>query len=78
MRLIWLASLVALVVAWAPGGAIDDDAEIRAEIEGYRSAWNAGDADGLASYYFEDGDRSNNRGDVFRGRAAIRDHYRTV
>lgn len=44
----------------------------------YRSAWDAGDADALASYYYEDRDRSNNSGDVFRGRAAIRDHYRTV
>jgi uncharacterized protein (TIGR02246 family) len=56
----------------------DDEAQIRSEIDGYLNAWNAGDADALAAYYEVDGDRANNSGDVFRGRAAIRDHYRKV
>jgi uncharacterized protein (TIGR02246 family) len=74
--------LVALVVAAfsvqgvvaAPG----DESAIRAEIHGYLEAWNAGDAERLASFYTEDGDRANNRGDMFRGRVAILDHYKRV
>ena len=57
---------------------VDDETLIRAEIDAYLVAWNAGDADALASFYDEDGDRVNNRGEVFRGPAAIREHYEKV
>jgi uncharacterized protein (TIGR02246 family) len=56
--------------------AADDEALIRTEIQSYLEAWNAGDAEALAAHYLEDGDRANNQGHVFRGRAAILDHYR--
>lgn len=49
MRLIWIACLVALFVVCEPVSATEDEVDIRAEIEGYRGAWNAGDADALAS-----------------------------
>lgn len=58
----------------APG----DVSQIRAEIQGYLEAWNSGDAERLVSFYTEDADRANNRGDIFHGRAAILDHYKRV
>ena len=69
-----VVALSVQVAVAAPG----DEGAIRAEIQGYLDAWNAGDAAGLASFYLEDGDRANNRGDVFHGRSAILDHYRNV
>lgn len=44
MKLIPLAGLFNLLLVCAFAHAAEDEAEIRAEIEGYRSAWNAGDA----------------------------------
>lgn len=58
--------------------ATGEESQIRAEIQGYLEAWNSGDADRLASFYTEDGDRANNRGDIFHGRVAILDHYKRV
>ena len=58
----------------APG----EETQIRAEIQSYLEAWNAGDAEKLAAHYTEDGDRANNRGNVFHGRAAILAHYERV
>lgn len=77
MRPITLVTcLVALVLVSTAVNASDDEAAIRAEIDSYRAASNALDADLLASFYLEDSDRTNNSGDLFRGREAIRDHYR--
>ena len=70
-----LLAALSLVGAAAANGNED---EIRAEIQAYLEAWNAGDAEDLASFYTEDGDRANNRGDVFRGRPAILAHYQKV
>ena len=78
MKLASVAALMGFFILPATGYAADDEAAIRAEIDGYLSAWNAGDADALASYYLEDGDRTNNSGDIFVGREAIRDHYKNV
>ena len=72
--------LIFAAVTLASGtiAAAADESDVRGEIQGYLEAWNSGDAERLASFYMEDGDRANNRGDVFRGREAISDHYRRV
>jgi uncharacterized protein (TIGR02246 family) len=73
--------ILLLAVAFPATGALadsGDENEIRLEIQGYLEAWNSGDAQRLASFYTEDGDRANNRGDFFRGRAAILDHYKRL
>ena len=76
------AALASLLVAAAflSGTAAASDAEsrVRGEIQGYLEAWNSGDAERLASFYMEDGDRANNRGQMFHGRTAIREHYEKV
>ena len=78
MKTILISLLVAAVSVLAAPAAPDDESRIRAEIQGYLEAWNAGDAERLASFYTEDADRANNRGDIFHGRAAILEHYRKV
>ena len=75
------SALLLLVAAMSPLTALaseNDERAIRAEIGAYLAAWNAGDAAGIASFYTADGDRANNRGEIFRGRAAIHDHYEKV
>jgi uncharacterized protein (TIGR02246 family) len=78
MKITSIAGFFVLLAFSIMAHASDDDANIRAEIDGYLAAWNAGDADALASYYMEDGDRVNNSGDTFVGRSAIREHYKVV
>lgn len=73
-----IAVLVAAVSVQGAVATPEDENQIRDEIQGYLVAWNSGDAEKLASFYTEDGDRANNRGDIFRGRAAILAHYQRV
>lgn len=78
MKALLILAVAAAASMFTTAAPADDETEIRAEIGSYLEAWNAGDAERLASFYLEDGDRANNRGDLFRGRAVIRDHYTRV
>lgn len=78
MKVALTLAVAAVASFLTTAAAADDESEIRAEIRSYLEAWNAGNAERLASFYLEDGDRANNRGDLFRGRAAIHDHYAQV
>jgi uncharacterized protein (TIGR02246 family) len=73
-----LICLVAAAASVLGAAAPVEENQIRSEIQGYLEAWNSGDAERLASFYTEDGDRANNRGDIFHGRDAILDHYKRV
>ena len=76
MRAIWFGVVLAVLLAGCGRPAASgDEAAIRSRIEAYLAAWNNGDADALAAFYDEDGDRVSNSGTVFRGRDAIRNHY---
>ena len=78
MRTALITALVAAISVLGAGTPPSDETQIRAEIQGYLEAWNSGNAERLASFYMEDGDRANNRGDIFRGRSAILAHYERV
>ena len=73
-----IPALAAAVSVLGAVAAPNEESQIRAEIQGYLEAWNSGDAERLAAFYTEDGDRANNRGDIFLGRAAILAHYKRV
>jgi len=78
MKTVLISLLAAAVSVLGSAADPDEENQIRAQIQRYLEAWNSGDAERLASFYTEDGDRANNRGDIFHGRDAILDHYKRV
>ena len=56
----------------------EDEAAVRRQIQGYLDAWNRGDADALASFVDDQGDRISARAVVLSGREGIRRHYARV
>lgn len=77
----WLvvtAALVAFPAMVSAQGSPLDEAQIRAQIQGYVDAFNRGDADALASYVDVNGTRINASGRILDGKSAIQSHYLEV
>lgn len=55
-----------------------DDAQIRAQIDGWLEAWNREDAEAVASYYSEDADWTHAHGGVRSGKTEIYAQYKKV
>jgi len=75
-RLIVMITLAAFPTMASAQGSQQDEAQIRAQIQGYVDAFNRGDADVLASYVDANSTRINAAGRVFTGKAEIHSHYR--
>ncbi len=74
--LLVIFALAACATTATAQGSQQDEAQIRAQIQGYVDAFNRGDADFLASYVDANGTRINAAGRVLTGTGEIHSHYR--